>query len=151
MFIKGRKLFRIGDIKMQQPYYPRPPQEAPQQVPSQYPPQYQPKPPVELGRIFSEKLIAVFVIVSMILMFVGVVICNASAVTKVIPTADDIEGAAVAYKAGMIVLNIGTLLLAMILLLGGILNKDIHTHARLGMLISAGITLAWRFMAIWGQ
>ncbi|PIV69728.1 MAG: hypothetical protein COS08_03915 [Euryarchaeota archaeon CG01_land_8_20_14_3_00_38_12] len=114
-----------------------------QQPPTQ-PAYYPPMAPMDVGRLFSGKLIMVFVIVSMILKLIGTVLCD------ICWGAEDLKTAGATYIAGLITGNIGILLLAMILLLGGILNKEIHSHARLGMIVAAGMLLAWGMQTLLG-
>lgn len=49
---------------------------------------------------------------------------------------------------GGILLEFGLLLLIMALLGGGILNQDLDNYARLGMIIAAGIILAFELLFI---
>ena len=52
------------------------------------------------------------------------------------------------YKAGMIVYNVGMLLLVLILFASALLGKEFTEYMRLGMFVAAGLILGFN---LWGH
>lgn len=120
--------------------------QAQQPQPAYYPPGQ----PVD---IFSKKMIALFIVIGLILMFVGAIICNASRITDKddAADADKVYGALGVYKAGTIVYNVGILLVAIILLGAVLLGKEFTEYMRIGMFVAAGLILGFGGFSLWGQ
>lgn len=123
----------------------------PQFQPQEQQPAYFPsRQPVEL---FSKKMVALFIVIGLILMFVGAIVCNASKITDKDDAADQdkIYDAKAVYKAGTIVYNVGMLLLIITLLGAALLGKEFTEYMRLGMFVAVGLILGFGGFSLWGQ
>ena len=139
-------------IYSQQPQPQYQPEYQPQ-VSAQQPAYIPPRQPIDIGGIFSKKIVALFIVIGLILMFVGAIVCNASKITD----KDDIGdldkqcGALATYKAGTIIYNVGMLLLIIILLGAALLGKEFTEYMRIGMFIAVGLILGFGGFNLWGQ
>ena len=126
-------------------------QQAPVPTPQAQQPMYSPpRQPVDL---FSKKMVALFIVIGLILMFVGAIVCNASKITDKDDAADlDKQYDALGiYKAGTIIYNVGMVLLVIILLGAAILGKEFTDYTRLGMFVAVGLILGFGGFSLWGQ
>jgi len=123
-------------------------QQAPAPMPQAQQMMY--SPPRQPVDIFSKKMVAMFIVIGLILMFVGAMVCNASEITNAKDRIDDDkrEGALATYKDGMIVYNVGMLLLVLILFASALLGKEFTEYMRLGMFVAAGLILGFN---LWGH
>lgn len=110
-------------------------------------------PPKQSVDIFSKKMVALFIVIGLILMFVGAIVCNASKITDKddAQDVDKVYGALGTYKAGTIVYNVGMLLLAIILLGAAMIGKEFTDYTRFGMLVAVGLILGFGGFSLWGQ
>ena len=120
-------------------------------VSAQQPVYFPPRQPIDIGGFFSKKIVTIFILVGVLLFFIGAILCNGAAVTEINPDARDIEGARSFYKAGTIVLEIGALVTTLALLGGGIASDEIDIKLKISMLsVGTAILIVTLIMVLMG-
>lgn len=125
--------------------YPQyPPQEPsqgggmpPMQQPMPQPmPQYYPKPRTELSQLFSSSLIIIFILVGLILMWVGTVIFAANIPS---PSSTLVEVAVMIYA-------LGATLLSFILLIIPLVKKEMAMGVKIAFILAAVVIILFAYI-----
>lgn len=137
-----------SQVGSQQPRYQ--PEYQPQ-VQARQPAYYPPRQPIGIGGFFSKKIVTIFILIGVLLFFIGAILCNGAAITKVNSDTGDIEGARSLYKAGTIVLDIGALITILALFGGGIASDEIDIKLKISMLsVATAILIVTLIMVLMG-
>jgi hypothetical protein len=106
-----------------------------------------PKKSVDVPGLFSNKNVFLGIAIGILIMFIGVIISNASLVTDNDADAEDYEDAKGTHKLGMIVYNLGVLILGAILFLGAIASKQMDRCTKIAMILAGALIISLAFAA----
>lgn len=121
------------------------------QVQAQQPVYRPPRQPIDIGGFFSKKIVTIFILIGVLLFFIGAILCNGAAVTKANPNIGETEGAMSLYKAGTIVLDIGALITTLALFGGAMVSNEIDVKLKVAMLsVATAILIVMLIMALMG-
>jgi hypothetical protein len=102
-------------------------------------------PPMDIGAIFTPKMIGMMALVGVILLLIGALMATASIVTEYDDDADDrlkdAEDSRETYKNSLYITVFGLILIALPMLGGALLNDALDLKMRIGLVIGGSILI----------
>jgi len=114
------------------------------------PPYGPPQPHIDIGQMFTTRMIGMVTILGMILVLVGAMMATSSLITDLNPDPDDQEDARGLYKNSLYVSEIGLIVIAIPMLAGGLLNDRLDDRIRMALIVGGAIIVFGLFSAISG-